>query len=75
MMNPSDAIDLGRPSNNLFEFQVVHRYVSKQVWKNWFNISRRFNLLAASNCELLADEESFAVNCSSVWLTQTLYCW
>jgi len=27
MMSPSDANDLGRPCNNLFEFQVVHRYV------------------------------------------------
>jgi len=26
MMSPSDADDLGRPCNNLFEFQVVHRY-------------------------------------------------
>jgi len=24
-MSPSDAVDLGRPHNNLFEFQVVHR--------------------------------------------------
>ena len=27
MINPSDADDLGRPSNSLFEFQEVHRYV------------------------------------------------
>jgi len=27
MMSPSDAVDPGRPCNNLFEFQVVHRYV------------------------------------------------
>jgi len=27
MMSPSDADDLGRPCNSLFEFQVVHRYV------------------------------------------------
>jgi len=27
MMSPSDAVDLGRPWNSLFEFQVVHRYV------------------------------------------------
>jgi len=26
-MSPSDAIDLGRPCNSSFEFQVVHRYV------------------------------------------------
>jgi len=26
-MSPSDAVDLGRPCNNLFEIQVVHRYV------------------------------------------------
>jgi len=26
-MSPSDAVDLGRPCNSLFEFQVVHRYV------------------------------------------------
>jgi len=25
MMNLSDAADLGRPCNSLFEFQVVHR--------------------------------------------------
>jgi len=25
MMSPSDAVDLGRPHNSLFEFQVVHR--------------------------------------------------
>jgi len=25
MMSPSDANDLGRPCNNLFEFQVGHR--------------------------------------------------
>jgi len=25
--SPSDADDLGRPCNSLFEFQVVHRYV------------------------------------------------
>jgi len=24
IMSPSDAIDLGRPGNSLFEFQVVH---------------------------------------------------
>jgi len=27
MMSPSDVVDLGRPCNSLFEFQVVHRYV------------------------------------------------
>jgi len=27
MISPSDANDLGRPCNGLFEFQVVHRYV------------------------------------------------
>jgi len=27
VISPSDADDLGRPCNNLFEFQVVHRYV------------------------------------------------
>jgi len=27
MISPSDADDLGRPCNSLFEFQVVHRYV------------------------------------------------
>ena len=27
MISPSDAVDLGRPCNSLFEFQVVHRYV------------------------------------------------
>jgi len=27
MMSPSGAVDLGRPCNGLFEFQVVHRYV------------------------------------------------
>jgi len=27
VMSPSDAVDLGRPCNRLFEFQVVHRYV------------------------------------------------
>ena len=27
MMSPSDAVDLGRPSNSLLEFRVVHRYV------------------------------------------------
>jgi len=26
MMSSSDAVDLGRPSNSLFEFQVVHQY-------------------------------------------------
>jgi len=26
-MSPSDAVDLGRSCNRLFEFQVVHRYV------------------------------------------------
>jgi len=26
-ISPSDAVDLGRPCNSLFEFQVVHRYV------------------------------------------------
>jgi len=25
-MSPSDAVDQGHPCNNLFEFQVVHRY-------------------------------------------------
>jgi len=27
MRSPSDAVDLGRPCNSLFEFQMVHRYV------------------------------------------------
>jgi len=27
MMSPSDGVDLDRPYNSLFEFQVVHRYV------------------------------------------------
>jgi len=27
MISPSDADDLGRRCNSLFEFQVVHRYV------------------------------------------------
>jgi len=27
MFNPTDANDLGRPCNSIFEFQVVHRYV------------------------------------------------
>ena len=27
MSSPSDADDLGRPYNSLFEFQVVHQYV------------------------------------------------
>jgi len=27
MMSPNDAVDLGRPCNSLFEFQVVHRCV------------------------------------------------
>jgi len=27
MISPSDAGDLGRPCNSLFEFQVLHRYV------------------------------------------------
>jgi len=27
MNNPSDADNLGRPCDSLFEFQVVHRYV------------------------------------------------
>jgi len=27
MMSPSDADDLGRPYNSLFESQVIHRYV------------------------------------------------
>jgi len=26
-MSPSGAVDLGRPCNSFFEFQVVHRYV------------------------------------------------
>jgi len=26
-MSPSDAVDLGRPCNSLFEFQVVPRYI------------------------------------------------
>jgi len=26
-MSPGDAVDLGRPCNSLFEFQVFHRYV------------------------------------------------
>jgi len=25
VMNPSDVVDLGRPCNSLFEFQVVYR--------------------------------------------------
>jgi len=31
MMNPSDAVDLGRPCNSLFEFQVVYQCVFKVV--------------------------------------------
>jgi len=27
MISPSDADDLGRPCNSLFEIQVIHRYV------------------------------------------------
>jgi len=27
MMSPSDAVDLGRPCNSLFAFQVVHQYI------------------------------------------------
>jgi len=27
MVSPSDAVNLGRPCNSLFEFQVVNRYV------------------------------------------------
>jgi len=27
MISPSDAADLGRPCNSLFELQVVYRYV------------------------------------------------
>ena len=27
MMSPSNAVDLGRRCNSLFEFQVVHHYV------------------------------------------------
>jgi len=27
MMSPSHAVDLARPCNSLFEFQVVHLYV------------------------------------------------
>jgi len=27
MISPSDANDLDRPCNSLFEFQMVHRYV------------------------------------------------
>jgi len=27
IMSPSNAVDLGRPCNSLFEFQVVNRYV------------------------------------------------
>jgi len=27
MMSPSNAVDLGRPCNSLFEFHVVHIYV------------------------------------------------
>jgi len=27
MMSPSDALDLVRPCNSLFEFQLFHRYV------------------------------------------------
>jgi len=31
-MSPSDAVDLRRPCNSLFEFQVVHRYVFTVVY-------------------------------------------
>jgi len=31
MASTSDAVDLACPCNNLFEFQVVHRYVFKVV--------------------------------------------
>jgi len=31
MMSSNDAVDLARPCNSLFEFQVVHRYVFKVV--------------------------------------------
>jgi len=27
MISPSDAVDVDRPRNSLFVFQVVHRYV------------------------------------------------
>jgi len=27
MISPSDAFDLGRPCNSLFEFHLAHRYV------------------------------------------------
>jgi len=27
MVSPSDPVNLGHPCNNLFEFQVVNRYV------------------------------------------------
>jgi len=27
MISLSDSVDLGRPCNRLFEFQVIHRYV------------------------------------------------
>jgi len=27
IMSPSDAVDLGRPCNSLFEFQMVHSFV------------------------------------------------
>jgi len=30
-MSPSDGVDLGRPCNSLFEFEVVHRYVFRVV--------------------------------------------
>jgi len=33
MKSPSYAVDLGRPYNSLFEFQVVHRYVFTVVSK------------------------------------------
>jgi len=31
MISPSDADNLDRPCNSIFEFQVVHRYVFKEV--------------------------------------------
>jgi len=31
VMSPSDAVDLGRPGNSLFEFQVVHPYFFRVV--------------------------------------------
>jgi len=31
MISPSDDVDLSRPCNSLFQFQVAHRYVSLVV--------------------------------------------